>query len=381
MDSHQTLTELAQDREVRKAAGFRKVAERLDAPTLARLYRRQRETAPRRAAAGKKTLGGRDGTLPKRGARRPEDQLAIALVNHARQAERPLALPSRLPGDDPGDLALLDYHVPLKEKAEDLPGLSAPARVDLVGAGPESRLAVVMLKYLPPSATRGATGDTPLRALLEGLAWCAVLDASAEALRAEAAEAFGVELAAAPPLLYLVGSPRYWELCRRREAQKGAAWIQQMERLARVLDEGDPKPDEGDDGEGAPSADALGIAVRFLALALEGEPAWEVRDGRPELLAPPRLNNAWESTAGRIRPKARPRPKAQASEPAIVEPDLSRPVRSYSVGESYAAGDRIQHPTLGLGVVQAVAGPTKIEVLFDGEKRVLVHDRPSPGAA
>jgi hypothetical protein len=45
------------------------------------------------------------------------------------------------------------------------------------------------------------------------------------------------------------------------------------------------------------------------------------------------------------------------------------------VNAVYTAGDRIEHATLGLGVVQGSVGPTKIEVLFDGVKRVLVHHR------
>jgi hypothetical protein len=91
-----------------------------------------------------------------------------------------------------------------------------------------------------------------------------------------------------------------------------------------------------------------------------------------------RLQTAWESTAGRIKPKARPRPKSGPVEPELVEPDLSRPVRAYRLHDAYMPGDRIEHSTLGLGIVQFLAGPTKIEVLFDGVKRVLVHDRPSP---
>ena len=60
---------------------------------------------------------------------------------------------------------------------------------------------------------------------------------------------------------------------------------------------------------------------------------------------------------------------------AIVEADLSRPLRSYGIRESYAPGDRIDHPTLGMGVVQAIAGVGKISVLFDDRKSLLVHER------
>jgi hypothetical protein len=65
---------------------------------------------------------------------------------------------------------------------------------------------------------------------------------------------------------------------------------------------------------------------------------------------------------------------------AIITPDLERPVRDYRITEHYVAGDRIQHPTLGTGVVQGGAGPGKISVHFDDRRSVLVHDRAAPGA-
>ena len=66
--------------------------------------------------------------------------------------------------------------------------------------------------------------------------------------------------------------------------------------------------------------------------------------------------------------------------PTVVEADLSRPVRDYRITEHYSAGDRIQHPTLGTGVVQGIAGPGKIRVHFDERRSVLVHDRAAPSA-
>jgi hypothetical protein len=50
-------------------------------------------------------------------------------------------------------------------------------------------------------------------------------------------------------------------------------------------------------------------------------------------------------------------------------------VRSYSVSDSYRAGDRIAHPKLGTACVQGVAGPGKIRVRFDERESVLVHER------
>ena len=68
------------------------------------------------------------------------------------------------------------------------------------------------------------------------------------------------------------------------------------------------------------------------------------------------------------------RKKAAAAVPA-VEPDLSKPVRPFRTTETFAVGERIAHPTFGEGVVQALAGPTKIEVLFGAERKMLVHAR------
>ena len=373
---HETLIDLAADREVRKAAGFREVAKTISPQILRRLYDNQVKAAPRRAEAGKPFFAERDGTLPKRGAKRDEDQLAIALANHGRALEKPLFLPSRLPGDDAGTLRIVDYHVPLRVTAQD----AGPARIDALGVGRDERMVVVALRWLSPTANRGSTGDTPLRYLLEGLAACAAVQASGAALRAEAQEKRGIAFSDAPPILLLLASPRWWELARKREAQKGAAWINQMERLARVLDGSEGTGElVGPDGDDSPPVDAVGIEARYVSLHLDADPAWDLQDGKPTLGAPPLFATAWESTAGRIRPKARPRAKAAVLEPEIVEPDLSRPVRGYRIHDAYSAGDRIEHPTLGLGVVQGVAGPTKIEVLFGEEKKVLVHDRPSPG--
>jgi hypothetical protein len=77
-----------------------------------------------------------------------------------------------------------------------------------------------------------------------------------------------------------------------------------------------------------------------------------------------------------VRPKPRPRPKPVDPADIPVEADLSRPIRPYALTDSYGSGDRIDHPTLGLGVVQGVAGNGKISVLFGEKKSLLVHERP-----
>ncbi len=349
--SQHPLIELSQDREVRQAKGFRAAALRLNGEVLAEKFRTEVAHAPRRHDAGQKYLVAQTGKRGRRSAR-PEPPLSTALVNHRRDAGGGLPLP-----EEEGQLEFVAYQLPLKAGSED-PGLG---KIDVLGMLPGDRLAVVKLKYVAPQATRGSTGDTPLRALLEALAAAAVVQANHEALAGELAESLERSVSTEPPAVVLLGTPRYWELCRKREAQKGAGWIKEMERLAKEI------------------VEAFGVPVHFFAIELAGDPAWEDRDERVLLTDVPKLAPAWEAGAGRVRPKPRPRPKATAVE-TVVEADLSRPVQPYALTGSFQAGDRIAHPTLGEGVVQGPAGPGKIKVLFDNRPALLVHERgPSTG--
>ena len=59
----------------------------------------------------------------------------------------------------------------------------------------------------------------------------------------------------------------------------------------------------------------------------------------------------------------------------IVEADTSRARRPFSPMDTYRVGDRLVHPTFGEGVVQAILGATKVEVLFDSGTKRLVQGR------
>lgn len=58
----------------------------------------------------------------------------------------------------------------------------------------------------------------------------------------------------------------------------------------------------------------------------------------------------------------------------MIEADPRRPVRSYAASESFSPGDRITHKTFGEGLVEAIAGPGKIQVFFRTGRKVLVHE-------
>jgi hypothetical protein len=354
------IIELSNDRQARQAKGFKDAAAGLTGEHLAGLYETEVANAPRRAEAGKKYLV-RGKPPTSRRANKDEEHLSLALLKHCRDSGEGLNIPGL------GNLDLLAAQVPLATASGDRSmGDADPnkgvGKIDLLGVGPEDRMVVVKVKFAAREATRGGTGDTPLRALLDGLAQSAMASANREALASELAA--GRPLSDQPPLLTLLASPRYWDLCRKREAQKGAAWIREMERLAREVEEW------------------IGVQVLYQAIALEGDPGWEYGPEGPVLEAAPQLSVAWEARAGVVKPKAKPRPKAQdVALEEIVEADLSRPIRAYLLTESYSAGDRISHPTLGSGVVQGSAGTGKVRVLFDGRKALLVHQRPAPSPA
>jgi len=270
-----------------------------------------------------------------------------------------------LPNGD--KLEVIDALVPLRTAAPDkATGDADPNKgvedVDLLGLLPDDRVAVVCLKYLAPDASRGGAGDTPLRTLLEGLAQAAMVDANREALREEIQESCGRTTSEEAPALIIAASPRYWEICRKREAQKGAAWIRELERLGREV------------------SPQIGVEVFYLSIDLQGDPPWEYAEGGPILGAGPDIGPAWEPGAGKLKPKPKSRAKKSDSIPELVEADLSRPPRAYTITDSFEPGDRIEHTKLGTGVVQGVVGRGKISVLFGEDSKLLVHERGKPSA-
>jgi hypothetical protein len=68
------------------------------------------------------------------------------------------------------------------------------------------------------------------------------------------------------------------------------------------------------------------------------------------------------------------RKRRVAAEP-LVEADLSRPRRPFRPSDTYQVGDRVVHADFGEGIVQAVRGPRKVEVLFEVGAKTLVQGR------
>jgi hypothetical protein len=72
---------------------------------------------------------------------------------------------------------------------------------------------------------------------------------------------------------------------------------------------------------------------------------------------------------------SRPAPVARIPQPATPA-DLTKPIRPYTPRDIFAAGDRIDHPTFGIGVVEDVAAPGKINVFFPQGHKVLAQAKP-----
>jgi cell wall assembly regulator SMI1 len=72
------------------------------------------------------------------------------------------------------------------------------------------------------------------------------------------------------------------------------------------------------------------------------------------------------------------RPKRPPPPPPRVDADPSREVKTYSIKERYAVGDRVQHPQFGLGVVQR-SEEAKCDVLFEGGLRALIQGKGGSG--
>jgi hypothetical protein len=352
------LIELSTNREVKQAKGFKQAAAELNGEKLEALYQQEVGNAPRRGDEDKKFLDVKTGRVPTgRQAGKDDRHLALAVAAWAKATGEGVEMPA---GDK---LEIVDSTVPLRTAAPDRSkGDDDPNKgvedIDLIGLLPDERMAIITCKFLAPDATRGGAGDTPLRALLSGLAQAAMCDANRASLTAEIQDATGRTVSDEAPALILAASPKYWELCRKREAQKGAGWIRELERLGREI------------------AETIGVEVFFVAIEIEGNPGWEYQDGGPLLDAAPDLNAAWEVGAGKLKPK--PKSRAKKSDPAaeLVEADLSREPRAYAISDSYTPGDRIEHSKLGTGVVQGVVGRGKISVLFGEDAKLLVHERP-----
>ena len=168
--------------------------------------------------------------------------LAVALPSHCRTE---------------GGSAIIDYQMPLKARRDDL----GVGKVDLFAIVDGTLPCIVELKV----AGETNCGDTPLRALLEGLAYCAIVEANAADIASEIADQHG--LSASRPTLVVMAPDDYW--AGYRDHPRAGKWLSAVRDLISGL------------------RDTLGLDVYLLALldakfemGLSGQPARLIGDCR-----------------------------------------------------------------------------------------------------
>ena len=228
-----SLVTLYSAAEVNRISGFGAAMARLGARELADLYTDLCASAPRRHRREMRYFEGRSGTTSSgEQSNRREEHLAVALRN-AFSGSRSLVL---MPGRT---LTLLDYQTPMKERRND----KGIGKLDLFGVIAGTLPCVVELKV--PKADGGCS-DTPLRAFLEALAYCAIIEANRDDIMAEAEATFHIQLTGDRPALCVMAPERYWQAYL--EHPKSVGWWPALGKLAKDL------------------AATLGLEAHFVAL-------------------------------------------------------------------------------------------------------------------
>ena len=215
------LLELYKSPEVSRISTFGDVAGQLDPGKLVAAYVSVRNSAPRRHDCKKSYFVDHAGlTTRSDNSNRREEHLALALWGES-QTGTPMVLPT----DE--TLEILDYQTPLKARQSD----KGVGKVDLFGLIDGCRSTVIELKVCP---TTGGYGDTPLRAYLEALAYCAMVEANASEIASEASTRFNKSIDDQPPGLVVMAPQDYWAGYGKHP--KSGQWWPNLSNLAAEID-------------------------------------------------------------------------------------------------------------------------------------------------
>ena len=200
--------------EINRVSEFSKVAENLEIQAIAGAYLDLLNNAPKRAHSRKSYFQtGHDGyPSGEDSSNRREEHLALALFNQA----SPLHFP------DGKHLNIIDYQTPLKASRND----KGVGKIDLFGVLDSTIPAVIELKI---NGINGGMADTPLRALLEGLAYCAIIEANMTDIADEASSIFNLKFIKTKPDLIVMAPNDYWQSYINKSS--AGNWLQVFEEL------------------------------------------------------------------------------------------------------------------------------------------------------
>ena len=214
-----SLVELYNSSEVKSITKFCDTMKKLDIADICTGYRDLHKAAPKRSKRGKNYFpeGYRTGTTSTgESSNRREEHLAIALYNFSRKGNA-LTLP------DQRSLKIVDYQTPLKAKQAD----KGIGKLDLFAIIDGDLPAVVELKV---KGQNNSLSDTPLRAYLEGLAYCAIVEANISVIAKEAESELEHSLKAEKTILIVMAPEEYWRpyLLHTR----AGSWLPELARIS-----------------------------------------------------------------------------------------------------------------------------------------------------
>lgn len=265
-----SLVELFQSAEVNSFASSALAMVALSEGQLRLIFKQQRKTAPCRGLHKPYFVGHNGKTTSGSETNRREEHLAIAVWQAYRQTG--FALP------DGTRLFPIEYQLPLKSHRDQ--ANAGLGKADLFCVQSEGEPWIAELKAHPKY---GGRVDTPLKALLEALAYCAILDADLTNLSRESNEKKCMLLRTVRPLrpnLLILAPAPYWELCEREEERH--CWREAIAALAQRIER------------------AFKIKVRFVRM---DNCQWGITEsGVPNLIEHPLFNwtmpHAWLPDVG-----------------------------------------------------------------------------------
>jgi hypothetical protein len=248
------LVELFRSAEVDRFTSSTVAASALSGSELLRLFEEQSKTASRRGLHRSYFVGHTGSTTSGLPTNRREEHLTIAIWRRYRESG------FRLP--DGTILFPIDYQLPLKSHRDEAnDGLG---KIDLFCVECEGEPWITEVKI---HSTRSRRIETPLKALLEALTYCAILDANLMRLSKEAHDRKNILQHAVKPTrpnLLILAPTEYWNLCSKKENRH--PWRESFLALGRRIEI------------------ALKIRVRFVRI---DNCHWEMTSAMPRLIESP----------------------------------------------------------------------------------------------
>ena len=205
------------DSKVKNLSTFADEARKLSQDRLESDYETEKRNAPKRS--GKYFVDGHDGTTNSGSkTNRHEAHFARALFNKYRRTSPRLTVPGIK------SLRFFDYEVPLKLKLAN----AGIGKIDLFGITGANNPTIIEVKYCRTTPT-----DSPLKALLQALAYCAVVDKNFAAFHDEAKDR-GVNLDPNSLTLVVLANNKYWDYYRPRNDKY--QWVKKMGDLKKIIE-------------------------------------------------------------------------------------------------------------------------------------------------